>query len=204
MAQAPPANVVTSDERSGSPARSRGTCHLAPGPPAGSTTRNEITASPGSSANRYATYRASPVSGYQPSSSRNMITSPAAAATPALRPPPTPRLAGSATTFTPSGATSAGPPLTTSTTSRLASRCARALAMARATSAGRSPIVNITQDSFTAPPRPARAGPAGSPEPPGGHDGGQVRHHQERGDDQARDRQHAGGEQPAADRVRHR
>src|SRR6266536_3569078 len=85
MAQAPPANVVTAEDRSGSPARSRGTCQRAPGPPSGSTTRNEITARPGSAAKRLETCDPSCRSGNQPSSSRKSTTSPAHACTPALR-----------------------------------------------------------------------------------------------------------------------
>src|SRR5262244_3760938 len=87
MAQAPPANVVTGEDRSGSPARSRGTCQRAPGPPSGSATRNEITARPGSAAKRLATCVPSWGSGNHPSSSRNSTTSPPHASTPALRHP---------------------------------------------------------------------------------------------------------------------
>ena len=87
-------------------------------------------------------------SGYHPSSSRNKITSPEAAATPAFRPPATPTFSASRTTVTPAGASTSAP-FPTTITSRSTSRCASALPIARSSSAGRSPIVKITQESFT-------------------------------------------------------
>ena len=69
-------------------------------PPVGSTTRKASTASRGSAANRPATCLAMPGSENQPSSSRNITTSPELALTPALRPPATPRFSGSRTVVT--------------------------------------------------------------------------------------------------------
>src|SRR5690242_1644617 len=190
MAQAPPANVVTGEDRSGSPARSRGTCQRAPGPPSGSATRNEITARPGSAAKRLATCEPSWGSGNQPSSSRKSTTSPPHASTPALRPPATPRFSGSLTTLTPGGTGPTSAPFPTATTSRPSPCCASALPMARASSAGRSPIVRITHESFI-----------WSPQPPGRDDRGQMRDDQEGGDDQAGEQEHAGGGQVAGEGV---
>src|SRR6476659_6126887 len=190
MAQAPPANVVTGEDRSGSPARSRGTCQRAPGPPSGSATRNEITARPGSDAKRLATYGPSVGPGNQPSSSRKSTPSPPHASTPALRPPATPRFSGSLTTLTPGGGDGTSAPLPTTTTSMPSPCCASALPIARASSAGRSPIVRITHESFI-----------WSPQPPGRDDGDQVGHDHQGGDDQAREQEHAGGGQVAGDGV---
>src|SRR5436190_14422254 len=208
MAQAPPANVVTGEDRSGSPARSRGTCQRAPGPPSGSATRNEITARPGSAAKRLAIYGPSWGSGNQPSSSRKSTTSPPHASTPALRPLATPRFSGSLTTLTPGGADGTSTPLPTTTTSTPSPCCVSALPIARASSAGRSPIVRITHESFTgAPPGGIRCGAAPfrfrteSIQPPGRHDGHEVRDHHDGGDDQAGEQEHTSSGQVAGDGV---
>jgi hypothetical protein len=83
----------------------------------------------------------------QPSSSRNKITSPEAAATPAFRPAATPTFSGSRSTFTEAGATTSAP-FATRITSTPAFRGASALAIARRSSSSRSPIVKVTQVSF--------------------------------------------------------
>src|SRR5215467_8707104 len=199
MAQAPPANVVTCEDRPGSLARSRGTCQRAPGPPSGSATRNEITARPGSDAKRRATCEPSRGSGNQPSSSRKTTTSPPHASTPALRPPATPRFSGSLTTLTPGGTGPTSAPFPTTTTSRPSPCCASALPTARASSAGRSPIVRITHESFTR--RAAFALPRPSIQPPGRDDRHQVRDDHQGGDDEAREQEHAGGGEVAGDGV---
>ena len=95
IAQAPPAKVVTAEDRSGSPTRSLGTWRRAPAPPSGSSTRNEMTASIGSAAKR----RSGARRGRRPDTSRRRRGTaprrPWLAPTPALRPPATPTFSAS-------------------------------------------------------------------------------------------------------------
>src|SRR5262245_1204141 len=151
IAHTPPANVVTTEDRSGSDARSRGTCQRPPEPPSGSVTRNDNTASIGSAANLAATCSPSAAaSGYQASSSRNSTTSPPQAWTPALRPPATPAFSASLIVVTPAGAGPASPPLPTITSSAPDARSGTVLSIARDSSSCRLPMVKITIESFNA------------------------------------------------------